>query len=124
MIRIATARARILLRDEVTEEDALAAIALMNRMVEDVLTDVTTKKTDFGIQLGKPLGETKNIRTAMEVLKTMEGTEKKPVERKAFKEELDNTKFSEVDQENMIRTMFREGKVFESKPGFLRRLGG
>ena len=124
MIRIATARARILLRDEVTEEDALAAIALMNRMVEDVLTDVTTKKTDFGIQLGKPLGETKNIRTAMEVLKTMEGTEKKPVERKAFKEELVKSKFSEEDAEKMIRTMFREGMVYESKPGFLRRLGG
>ena len=124
MIRIATARARILLRDEVTEEDALAAIALMNRMVEDVLTDAATKKTDFGIQLGKPSGETKNIRAAMEVLKTMEGSEKKPVERKAFKEELVKSKFSEEDAEKMIRTMFREGMVYESKPGFLRRLGG
>jgi replicative DNA helicase Mcm len=123
MIRIATARARVLLRDEVTEEDALAAIALMNRMVEDVLTDATTKKTDFGIQLGKPVGETKNIRAAMEVLKSLEGTEKKPVERKAFKEELMKAKFSDEDAEKMIRTMFREGMVYESKPGFIRRLG-
>ncbi len=123
LIRISTARARVLLRDEVTEEDALSAIALMNRMVEDVLTDATTKKTDFGIQLGKPVGETKNLRAAMEVLKALEGTEKKPVERKLFKEELMKAKFSDEDAEKMIRTMFREGMVYESKPGFIRRLG-
>ncbi|MDG7008252.1 MAG: minichromosome maintenance protein MCM [Nitrososphaerota archaeon] len=123
LIRISTARARVLLRTEVTEEDALSAIALMNRMVEDVLTDATTKKTDFGIQLGKPVGETKNLRAAMEVLKALEGTEKKPVERKLFKEELIKAKFSDEDAEKMIRTMFREGMVYESKPGFLRRLG-
>ena len=113
----------MLLRDEVTEEDALTAISLMNRMVEDVLTDTTTKKADFGIQLGKPVGETKNLRAAMEVLKALEGAEKKPVERKLFKEELVKAKFTDEDAEKMIRTMFREGMVYESKPGFLRRLG-
>ncbi|MDG6985932.1 MAG: minichromosome maintenance protein MCM [Nitrososphaerota archaeon] len=123
LIRVSTARARILLRDEVTEEDALAAIALMNRMVEDILTDATTKKTDFGIQLGKPAGETKNLRSALDILKGMEGAEKKPVERKAFKDELVKAKFSDEDAEKMIRTMFREGMVYESKPGFIRRLG-
>ncbi len=123
LIRIASARARVLLRDDVTEDDALAAIALMNRMVEDVLTDAATKKTDFGIQLGKPVGETKNLRAAMEILKSLEGAEKKPVERKLFKEELMRSKFSEEDSEKMIRTMFREGMVYESKPGFIRRLG-
>jgi DNA replicative helicase MCM subunit Mcm2 (Cdc46/Mcm family) len=124
LIRVATARARVLLREEVTEEDALAAIALMNRMVEDVLTDATTKKTDFGIQLGKPVGETRNLRAAMEIFKSLEGAEKKPVERKIFKEELVKAKFSDEDADKMIRTMFREGMVYESKPGFVRRLGG
>jgi replicative DNA helicase Mcm len=122
LVRIATARARVLLRDEVTEEDALAAIALMNRMVEDVLTDATTKKTDFGIQLGKPMGETRNLRTAMEIFKTMEGVEKKPVERRAFKDELMKSKFNDEEAEKMIRTMSRVGMIYESKPGFFRRV--
>ena len=122
LIRISTARAKVLLKDEITEEDALAAIALMNRMVEDVLTDAETKKTDFGIQLGKPAGETKNLRAAMELLKNLEGAEKKPVERRLLKEELLKAKFSDEDAEKMIRTMFREGMVYESKPGFIRRL--
>jgi replicative DNA helicase Mcm len=123
LIRIATARAKLLLKDKVSEDDALAAISLMNRMVEDVLTDATTKKTDFGIQFGKPAGERKNLQAAMEVLKSLEGPEKKPVERKLFKEELVKAKFSDEDAEKMIRTMFREGMVYESKPGFIRRLG-
>jgi replicative DNA helicase Mcm len=123
LIRVATARARVLLREEVTEEDALAAVALMNRMVEDVLTDATTKKTDFGIQFGKPVGEAKNLRAAMEIFKSLEGQEKKPVERRAFKEELVKAKFADEDAEKMIRTMFREGMVYESKPGYIRRLG-
>jgi replicative DNA helicase Mcm len=124
LIRVATARARVLLREEVTEEDALAAVALMNRMVEDVLTDATTKKTDFGIQFGKPVGEAKNLRAAMEIFKSLEGQEKKPVERRAFKEELVKAKFADEDAEKMIRTMFREGMVYESKQGYIRRLGG
>lgn len=124
LIRVASARARMLLREEVTEEDALAATALMNRMVTDVLTDAKTKKTDFGIQLGKPVGETRNLRAAMEILKSLEGTEKKAVERRVFKEELLKAKFVDEDAERIIRTMVREGMVYESKPGFLRRLGG
>ncbi|MDG6963580.1 MAG: minichromosome maintenance protein MCM [Nitrososphaerota archaeon] len=123
LIRLSTARARVLLKEEVSEEDALGAIALMNRMVQDVLTDAATKKTDFGIQLGKPVGETKNLRSALDVLKNLEGTDKKAVERRVFKEELMKAKFSDEDAEKMIRTMFREGMVYESKPGFLRRLG-
>jgi len=123
LIRLSTARAKVLLKESVAEEDALAAIALMNRMVEDVLTDATTKKTDFGIQFGKPAGETKNMRAALEILKNLEGADKKPVERRQFKEELVKAKFSDEDAEKMIRTMFREGIVYESKPGFLRRLG-
>jgi len=122
LIRLATARAKLLLKDEVGEDDALAAVALMNRMVQDVLTDATTKKTDFGIQLGKPVGERKNLGRAMEIFKALEGEEKKAVERKAFKEELLKAKFSDDDAEKMIRTMFREGLIYESKTGFFRRV--
>lgn len=123
LIRISTARARLLLRDVVNDEDALAAIALMNKMVEDVLTDATTKKPDFGIQLGKPAGERRNLAAAITIFKTLEGAEKRPVERRAFKEELVKAKFNDEDAEKMIKTMFREGLIYESRPGFFRRVG-
>ncbi len=58
LIRLSSAKARLMLREQVLEEDALTAISLMNRMVEDVLTDTETKtKADFGILLGQPAGE-------------------------------------------------------------------
>jgi len=126
LIRLATARAKILLREQVTEDDALSAIALMNRMVEDVLTDQETKtKADFGVLLGRPAGERGRLGIAMEVLKRLEGTERKMVERKVFKDELmKTTKFADdEDAEKMIRTMFKEGLIYESKPGFFRRVG-
>jgi len=126
LIRLATARARILLRDQVTEEDALSAIALMNKMVEDVLTDQETKtRADFGVLLGRPAGERGKLATAIEVLKRLEGTDKRPVERRAFKEELlKTTKFADdEDAEKVIKSMFKEGLIYESKPGFFRRVG-
>lgn len=126
LIRLATARARILLRNEVLEEDALEAISLMNKMVEEVLTDATTKtKADFGILLGRPAGERNKLATALEVFKLLEGQEKKPVERKTFMEELIKTgKFTEEDANKIIMTMFKEGLIYEAKPGYFRRVGG
>jgi replicative DNA helicase Mcm len=126
LIRLATARARILLRNEVLEEDALEAISLMNKMVEDVLTDTATKtKADFGILLGRPAGERSRLATALEVLKRLEGDEKKPVERRVLVDELVKTgKFTEEDADKTIRTMFKEGLIYEAKPGFFRRVGG
>jgi replicative DNA helicase Mcm len=125
LVRLSTARARILLRDQVTEDDALTAIALMNKMVEDVLTDAVTKtKADFGVLLGRPAGERGKMATALELFKKLEGQDKRPVDKKVFKEELVTTgKMQDEDAEKMIRTLFKEGLIYESKPGFFRRVG-
>ncbi len=125
LIRLATARAKVVLRDQVLEEDALTAVALMNKMVEDVLTDTATKtKADFGVLLGRPAGERSKLTTALEVLKALEGAERRAVDRKLFKDELVKSgKFTDEDAEKMIRTMFKEGIIYESKPGFFRRVG-
>jgi replicative DNA helicase Mcm len=125
LARLATARARILLREQVIEEDALAAISLMNRMVEEVLTDAATRtKADFGILLGKAVGERNKQATAMDIFKNLEGTDKKPVERRLFRDELTRTgKFNETDADKTIQVMFKEGIIYEVKPGFFRRVG-
>jgi replicative DNA helicase Mcm len=122
LIRLATARAKLLLKDEVSEDDALGAIALMNRMVQDVLTDAQSKKTDFGIQYGRPVGVSKRVVAAMEVFKKLEG-ENKLVSRKLFKEELLNAKFTDEEAEDAIRNAFRVGIIYEAKAGFFKRVG-
>ena len=74
LIRLASAKARLMLREHVTDDDALTAISLMNKMVEDVLTDTDTKtKADFGILLGQPAGERGKLSTVMDVLRALEG---------------------------------------------------
>ncbi len=125
LIRLASAKARLMLRDQVLEEDALTAISLMNRMVEDVLTDTETKtKADFGILLGQPAGERGKLSTSMEIFRTMEGQEKKPVELKLFRDELIRSGRFKTDDEadKMIQKLIKEGIIWENKPGFYRRV--
>jgi len=127
LIRLASAKARLMLREEVTEDDALTAISLMNKMVEDVLTDTETKtKGDFGILLGQPAGERGKLATVMDTLRALEGPDRKPIEAKVFRQELMRTnKFANEDEvDNLIKKITKEGIIFESKPGFFRRVQG
>jgi replicative DNA helicase Mcm len=127
LIRLASAKARLMLREQVLEEDALTAMSLMNKMVEDVLTDAETKtKGDFGILLGQPAGERGKLATLMDVLRSLEGPERKPIEAKFFRQELMRTnKFANEDEvDKLIQKITKEGIIFESKPGYFRRVQG
>ncbi|MGB9659038.1 MAG: LAGLIDADG family homing endonuclease [Nitrososphaerales archaeon] len=123
LIRLATARARIMLRDKVTEEDAIRAISLMRRMLETVGVDVKTGKIDLGVLHGRPLSERTLLETALDIFKTLEGPQKNPVEGKAFIDELVKTgKFTQEEAQRMLQTLNRSGQIYEVKPGFYRKL--
>ena len=54
----------------------------------------------------------------MEILQTLEGEPKKPVEESKLIEELVKTeKFTEEEARNIVRKMVREASIYESKPG-------
>ena len=57
IIRLSTARARILMKDKVDEEDAERAIFLIQSMLQDAGVDVNTGKVDLGVLQGKPRSE-------------------------------------------------------------------
>lgn len=123
LIRLATARTRIMLRDKVTEEDAIRAISLMRRMLETVGVDVKTGKIDLGVLIGRPLSERTLLETALDIFKTLEGPQKNPVEGRAFIDELVKTKkFTQEDAQRMLQTLNRSGQIYEVKPGFYRKL--
>ncbi|MCP8309130.1 MAG: minichromosome maintenance protein MCM, partial [archaeon] len=112
LIRLATARARIMLRDKVTEEDAIRAISLMRRMLETVGVDVKTGKIDLGVLHGRPLSERTLLETALDIFKTLEGPQKNPVEGRAFIDELVKTKkFTQEDAQRMLQTLNRSGQI-------------
>lgn len=64
---------------------------------------------------------TGSLKAAVGILKQLSGPEGKAVERSVFKAELIKAKYTDEEAEKVIRTMFREGITYESKPGFIRR---
>jgi replicative DNA helicase Mcm len=123
IIRLSTARARILLKDRVEEEDADRAIFLIQSMLQDAGVDVNTGKVDLGVLQGKPRSEISKMQLFMDVLKGLEGDNKVPVDEKTFVQELEKSeKFTEEEARNYIRRMLREASIYESKPGHYNRV--
>ena len=122
LIRLSTARARMLLKNQVDVEDAERAIFLIQSMLEDAGIDVNTGKVDLGVLQGRPLSEVSKMQLFMDVLKSLEGEPKNPVEEKLLVRELTKTdKFTDDEAYNYIRRMMREGAIYESKPGHINR---
>ena len=118
LIRLATARAKILLKNQVDEKDADRAIYLFNEMLKNAGIDVNTGKIDIGVLQGRPRSEISKLATFMEILKSLEGEPQSPVLEQTFVDELvKSEKFNEEEARNYIRRMVREASIYESKPG-------
>ena len=123
IIRLATARSRLLMKDKVEEEDAERAIFLIQSMLQDAGVDVNTGKVDLGVLQGRPRSEVSKMQLFMDVLKSLEGDNKVAVEEREFVKELEKTeKFTEEEARNYIRRMLREASIYESKPGHYNRV--
>ena len=118
LIRLATARARLLLKNKVEGEDADRAIYLFNEMLKNSGTDVNTGKVDIGVLQGRPKSEVSKLQMFMEILRSLEGEPKSSVPEQGFVDELvKSDKFSEEEARNYIRRMIRDASIYESKPG-------
>ena len=118
LIRLSTARARLLMKNQVDGDDAQRAIDLLQSMFEDAGIDVNTGKVDLGVLQGRPRSEVSKMQLFMDVMKSLEGEHKSPVEEKQLVEELAKTeKFTEEEAKNFIRKMARDSSIYESKPG-------
>jgi len=123
IIRLSTARARLLMKDKVEEEDAERAIFLIQSMLQDAGVDVNTGKVDLGVLQGRPRSEVSKMQLFMDVLKGLEGDNKVAVEERTFVKELEKTeKFTEEEARNYVRRMLREASIYESKPGHYNRV--
>ena len=123
LIRLATARSRLLLKTEVDADDAQRAIFLMESMLQDVGVDVNTGKVDLGVLQGKPRSEMAKVQLFMDILRALEGEPPSQVEEKLFIKELVKTeKFTEDEAHEYVRKMGREGTIYESSPGHISRV--
>jgi replicative DNA helicase Mcm len=108
LIRLASARARLLLKDMVEAEDAQRAIYLVDQMMRTAGVDVNTGKTDLGVLYGKPQSVVSKEKTFMELFRELTGTENNDVE----------GKFSDEEARKYIQKFNREGQIFERRSGF------
>jgi len=123
LIRLATARARLLLKNQVEKEDAERAIFLVEDMLEHAGVDVNTGQVDLGVLQGRPHSEMSKMQLFMDVLKSLEGEPKMPVEEKTFiKELVKSEKFTQDEARTYLRRMLREASIYESKPGHYNRV--
>jgi replicative DNA helicase Mcm len=119
LIRLASARARLLLKDMVDAEDAQRAIYLVDQMMRTAGVDVNTGKTDLGVLYGKPQSVVSKEKTFMELFRGLTGAENNDVEDKVLVDELVRTgKFSDEEARKYIQKFNREGQIFERRPGF------
>lgn len=119
LVRLATARARLLLKDNVDADDAKRAIYLVDQMLKTAGVDVNTGKMDVGVLYGKPQSEVSKQKLFMEVFNGLSGTDNSEVEEKNLIAELVKTgRFSEEEARVQINKFSREGRIYERRPGF------
>jgi replicative DNA helicase Mcm len=119
LVRLATARARLLLKDRVEADDAERAIYLVQRMLETAGVDVNTGKVDLGVLHGKPHSEVSKLKLFIEVFNALAGEDKNDVSERNFIDELINTgRFTEDEAKSYLRKAMQNGQIFERKAGF------
>ena len=119
LIRLASARSRLLLKDMVDAEDAQRAIYIVDQMMRTAGVDVNTGKTDLGVLYGKPQSVVSKEKTFMELFRGLAGDENNDVEDKVLVDELVKTgKFSDEEARKYIQKFNREGQIFERRSGF------
>ena len=119
LVRLATARARLLLKNNVEIEDAERAIYLVQRMLETAGVDVNTGQVDLGVLHGKPHSEISKLKSFMDIFNALSGQDKNDVEEKNLINELVGTgKFTEDEAKEFIKKAMHNGQIYERRSGF------
>mgnify|MGYP003323248948 FL=1 len=120
LIRLATARARLLLKNQVEGDDAERAIFLFNKMLENSGIDVNTGKVDIGVLQGRPRSEISKMDAFVEAIRSLEGPNKTPVLEQDLVDEVEKSeKFKDEDDiRRYIQKMQQGAVIYEPKPGY------
>ena len=122
LIRLTLARARLLLHERATEDDALSAINVMEGMMNFTLKDPATGKPDVGVLYNKPVSEKGLREAALDLFLELSGERKDPVEDKAFYEGMEKLdKFSSAQAEKVFQDMWKSGVIYEIRAHFFKK---
>ena len=122
LVRLAEARARVHLRDEVTVEDAEAVIALMQRSLEQVGIDVTTGELDIDIlYTGKPRSLQMQLQRVLGVISEMERITGVVKDDDLFDSLMEDHGISRTEAARLIGVLMRDGTIYSPRPGYYKR---
>jgi len=122
LIRLAEARARAHLREEVTIEDAEAVINLMQRSLQEVGVDVTTGQIDIDIlYTGKPRSLQNQLQKVLQVIIEMEQITGSVKESDLLETLEEDYGFSASEAVKLINVLVKDGTIYMPRPGYYRR---
>lgn len=120
LVRLAEARARALLRESVTKEDAQVAIRLMKRSLSEVGIDVETGKPDIDVIMsGKPLSVREKLTMVLDAIKRLQ-QQHGYADDNALRQELAEKGLSRSEIDRILSRMISDGRIYSPKPGTYR----
>ncbi len=122
LVRLAEARARAHLRDEVTVDDAKAVIALMQRSLEQVGIDVTTGQIDIDlIYSGKPRSLQVQLQKVLQTISEMERVSGTVKDDELYDALLNDYQISRAEAAKLVSVLMRDGTIYSPRPGYYKR---
>lgn len=122
LVRLSEARARLHLREEVTVEDAMAAIALTQRSLEQVGIDVTTGQVDIDILYsGKPRSLQMQLHKVLEVIGQINRVSGAVQDEDLFTALLEDHGIGRSETSRLIGILMRDGTIYSPRPGYYKR---
>jgi len=122
LVRLAEARARVHLREEVNVEDAEAVIALMRQSLEQVGIDVTTGKVDIDlIMTGKPRSLQAKLQKVLNVITEMERMTGAVKDNDLFEALQDDHGIWRAEAARLVSVLMRDCTIYSPRPGYYRR---
>jgi len=122
LIRLSEAHAKIRLSEEVTREDAKAAIELLKISLNQVGYDEETKTYDIDrITTGITTTTRTKIIFVRESISQLESRFGKVIPIEELKKTTEG-KISETDMEDALNRLEKEGFIFKPKKGFIQRM--
>lgn len=123
VIRLAEARAKLALRDEVTKEDVEQVVRLIKSFLSQVGMDQSTGKLDIDtLMVGRAKSTSDKMAQVFDLFKAMEKeNEGNPIRRDQFLERADAEGLGRAFAERTLQTWLNDGVIYEPKTGFLKK---
>jgi replicative DNA helicase Mcm len=122
LVRMAEARARAHLREEVTIEDAEGVINLMQKSLEQVGVDVATGQIDIDIlYTGKPRSLQNQLQKVLQVVSEMERISGSVKESDLYEALNSDYGISRSEGAKLISVLVKDGTIYMPRPGYYKR---